>query len=236
MVFSLNRPIRHLACNRLEHDRARCAVHGGRRTMKSFLAWIAATGALVATGAQATPIRLDGPETNLQQILNTYTGSGTLAATTDQHALDEAFAFSGFNIGLAGLIVEPAGDKDLNAFGISDLLDPPNRPEIPRPPANACPASSCDAPLSIPVTEPPRPRHEVLGGHANACPASSCAAAFTLPGTCTSSVFGFYLDTPDGLWFSQSSLNTDGADHMVAYQLGGSYIFGWEDLASSRWD
>lgn len=173
--------------------------------MKSFLAWIAATGALVATGAQATPIRLDGPETNLQQILNTYTGSGTLDATTDQHALDEAFAFSGFNIGLAGIIVELAGYKDLNAFGIYDILDPTNR-------------------------------HEILGGHANACPASSCAAAFTLPGTFTSSVFGFYLDTPDGLWFSQSSLNTDGADHMVAYQLGGSYIFGWEDLASSRWD
>ena len=173
--------------------------------MKRLLAWIAATGALIAASAQATPIRLDGPETNLQQILNTYAGPGTIDVTADQHALDEGFTFSGFNIGLAGIIVELAGYKDLNAFGIYDILDPTNR-------------------------------HEILGGPANACPASSCAAAFTLPGTFTSGLFGFYLDTPDGLWFSQSSLNVDGADHMVAYELGGSYIFGWEDLTSTAWD
>ena len=45
--------------------------------------------------------------------------------------------------------------------------------------------------------------------------------------------FGFYLDTPDGTWFSQTALNVDGIDHMVAFNAGAvdSWIFAWEDLS-----
>ena len=44
--------------------------------------------------------------------------------------------------------------------------------------------------------------------------------------------FGFYLDTLDGTWFSQTALNADGIDHMVAFNAGAvdSWIFAWEDL------
>ena len=44
--------------------------------------------------------------------------------------------------------------------------------------------------------------------------------------------FGFYLDTLDGTWFSQTALNVDGIDHMVAFNAGAvdSWIFAWEDL------
>jgi len=45
--------------------------------------------------------------------------------------------------------------------------------------------------------------------------------------------FGFYLDTPDGLWFSQTALNLDGVDHMVSFEAGAvdSWILAWEDVA-----
>lgn len=173
--------------------------------MKNLFAVVAVVGALIATHAEATPVRLDGPETNLQTILNSKAGPGVINVTTDQQLLDEAFALSSFDTGMASIIIELAGYKDLNAFGIYDILDPTNR-------------------------------FQVFAGSASACsPPSICAAAFS-PGTVSSNLFGFYLDTPAGLWFSQTSLNTDGADHMVAYERGGQYIFGWEDLSSGGWD
>ena len=44
--------------------------------------------------------------------------------------------------------------------------------------------------------------------------------------------FGFYLDTPDGVWFSETKYNSDGVDHMVAFNAGAidSWAFAWEDL------
>lgn len=173
--------------------------------MKTILALVAVAGVLVATSAQGTPIRLDGPETNLQTILNGKVGAGAINVTTDQQPVDEAFALSGFDTGMASIIVELAGYKDLNAFGIYDIFDPANRQQI-------------------------------FSGSASACPASSCTSTFAPPGTFSSNLFGFYLDTPAGLWFSEASRNADGADHMVAYERGGQYIFGWEDLSSSGWD
>lgn len=165
--------------------------------MKNILALVAVAGAWVATSAQATPIRLDGPETTLQTILN-HGGSG-IDVATDQAVLDEGFVLSGFK-GMAEIIVEHAGHRDLNSFGIYDIYDPTKRQTI--------------------------------------FTGSQGAGAYTsfLPIDFTSNVFGFYLDTPDGTWFSQAALNSDGADHMVAYQLGGQYFFGWEDLASKGWD
>jgi len=44
--------------------------------------------------------------------------------------------------------------------------------------------------------------------------------------------FGFYLDTIGGTFFSETALNADGVDHMVALQAGAvdSFILAWEDL------
>jgi hypothetical protein len=166
--------------------------------MKNMLALVAVAGAWVATSAQATPIRLDGPETNLQTILNQEGGSG-IDVTTGQAVLDEGFVVSGYK-GMAEIIVEHAGYRNLNSFGIYDIYDPTKRKTI--------------------------------------FTGSQGAGAYKsfLPTDFTSDVFGFYLDTPDGTWFSQAALNSDGGDHMVAYQLGGQYFFGWEDLASKGWD
>ncbi len=66
--------------------------------------------------------------------------------------------------------------------------------------------------------------------------ASAGAQAEFTPVGFSSEFFGFYLDTPAGLWFSQQVLNADGYDHMVAFDLGPQFVFGWEDLSSSHTD
>jgi hypothetical protein len=70
--------------------------------------------------------------------------------------------------------------------------------------------------------------------------------------TFSSQLFGFYLETPTGIWYSQSLFNSDGDDHMVAYQGQGDtiesphgdtgtwgsdlFLLGWEDLTARSWD
>lgn len=167
---------------------------------KTLLACFAAAVGFSAVSAHATPIRLDGPEANLQTIVNGLPG-GSLGTNvlTDQVALDEVFTLTGFT-GFAGIVVEHAGFKDLNSFGIYDVYDPSKRVQI---------FSGADG---------------------------AGAMSFFSLDSFTSGLFGFYLDTPAGLWFSESGKNSDGADHMVAYKRGGQYLFGWEDLASNGWD
>jgi|ADGO01.1.fsa_nt_gi hypothetical protein len=97
---------------------------------KTVIALIAAAVGLGAASAQATPIRLDGPEANLQTIINGLSGNGAgTNVVTDQVSLDEAFSLSGF-IGVGSIVVEHAGFSNLNAFGIYDVLDQSKRLEI----------------------------------------------------------------------------------------------------------
>jgi len=58
------------------------------------------------------------------------------------------------------------------------------------------------------------------------------AVATALGLTVNHNDFGFYLDTPDGIWFSETAYNSDGVDHMVAFNAGAidSWAFAWEDL------
>ena len=68
----------------------------------------------------------------------------------------------------------------------------------------------------------------------------------------TGNVFGYYLNAGN-IWHSDSALNADGADHMLAYQgtntdtvalptlapglwTNNEYILAWEDLPNSDWD
>jgi hypothetical protein len=172
--------------------------------MKKVLLSITALSALVGLQAQATPIRLDGPEMNLQQI------APGIDVINGQYALDEAWATNSVFGSDARIVMEIAGYASQNRLGIYDIYDPSKR-------------------------------FELFNGAASAGATSSFAvgADGTLIGTgvtFTTNLFGFYLQTPAGLWFSQSDLNADGADHLVAYQSGGVFLFGWEDLASNNWD
>ena len=61
--------------------------------MKKLLLTLATVAVLTTATAQAAPIRLDGSETNLQQIVNgvALDGSSSVNVVTDQYGLDESW-------------------------------------------------------------------------------------------------------------------------------------------------
>lgn len=175
--------------------------------MKKLFLTAAALAGCLALPAQATPIRLDGPEKNLQQI------ESSIDVINGQYALDEAWATEGF-ASTAGIVIELAGYANQNRLGIYDVYDQDNRYEL----FDGSAGKGAMRSFSV---------------DANGVVSANFEATST---SFTSQSFGFYLHTPAGLWFSQSSLNRDGADHLVAYQTGSQFLFGWEDLASANWD
>ncbi|MGH8178796.1 MAG: PEP-CTERM sorting domain-containing protein [Steroidobacter sp.] len=202
--------------------------------MNKLLASLATVAALAATSAQATPIRLNGPETNLQQIANNLAidGSSYVDVVNDQYAFDQAFEINSV-MGASGMIVlELAGYAGQNRFGLYDINNPNHRLQLFGGPDGA------GAGVQFAVND----AGQVFRGY-----------DYTFTGqTFESDIFGFYLETPAGLWFSQSDLNIDGGDHLVAYrgqgdlirtpwggaQTWGSDLFllGWEDLSARNWD
>jgi hypothetical protein len=201
--------------------------------MKKLLTSLAMAAAFAATSAQATPIRLDGPEKDLQEIVNGMTvgGASSVDVVNEQYALDQAFTILKSPNGATGMIVmELAGYAGLNTLGLYDINDPSRRLQL----FNGADGVGAGTQFAISST-------------------GQVYRNWTATGeTFTSDLFGFYLDTPAGLWFSQSTRNTDGADHLVAYQgqndmiktpwnsqqLWGSdtLLLGWEDLSMRSWD
>jgi hypothetical protein len=176
-----------------------------------------------ALGANATPIT----GTALQTALNSITQDGSFPdVNTTQIPKDDEWQITSTGVSVNVLLFEIAGFASSNKFGIYDLGDSTNRLEI---------FSGTDAPVTV----------EILSNlGTNTFTANSVSKVFGSLG------FGYYLDSPGGLWFSEASLN-GGDDHMVAfagtgadsldvhgtdnYQVFGSgeYILAWEDLAFS---
>ena len=200
--------------------------------MNKTLASLAAIAALVAANAHATPVRLDGSEMDLQDIVNGLTvGASSVNVGTDQYAPDQAWTMSSIFGGQAMIVMELAGYAGVNRFGLYDVNDPTQRLQL------------FDGAASNGATS----RFEIHGD--GSVYRNSAATGLTFG----SQVFGFYLETPVGLWFSQELLNADRGDHMVAYQGEGDtirspqngatatwgsdlFLLGWEDLSRSGWD
>lgn len=200
--------------------------------MTKALACILGLAALAAGSANATPIRLDGAETNLQQIANNITvgGSSSVDVANDQYADDAVWQVSSaFGFGTGMIAIELAGYAGSNRLGLYDINNASNRLQL---------FGGADSSGAV--------TNFSLGADGRVY------RNFADSGVIFSgSQFGFYLETPDGTWFSQSNLNADQSDHMVAYQGEGDWIqttlgttywgpnlfmLGWEDLTSSRWD
>lgn len=200
--------------------------------------------ALGATGAaMATPINLSGAngEKTLQQVLNGVTcttpdGACTLGGTssvdvaTDQYANDELWELGGSGGAFSRVVIELAGYANINSFGVYDGSDFTNSLEI----FSGVAGSGAFITFSL----------DDLGNtYLNGIGQGVSFA---------NNLFGFYLDTPEGTWYSQSALNSDGADHMVAFEgqgdriklpgalpgqwLANEFIMGWEDRSSRNWD
>lgn len=199
--------------------------------MKKLLATIATLAALTSASAYATPIRLDGPETDLQDILNGMTvgGASSIDVVNEQYALDEGWQVNSIFGAQGRIVMELAGYANVNTFGIYDIHDPNTRVQLFAGAAGAGASTSFDIGADGRV-------------YRNDADTGSVFA---------SNLFGFYLNTPSGLWFSQSSLSGDESDHLVAYQGVGDtitspsgtrtwgsdmFLLGWEDLSARSWD
>lgn len=191
---------------------------------------LASAALLAATGANATPILGD----SLQTVINGLYQSGTCATcspvgyapnvTTDQAAPDETWAIEASGSSIATIVLELAGFADQNILGVYDINDPSHRVQL-------------------------------FGGAASS--GSSVLLSFDDTGlvyrnfastgmTFGAGYFGYYLQTPDNIFYSQAFLNPGGNDQMVAFQGDGdkiklpgkpagiwgssSYILAWEDL------
>jgi hypothetical protein len=167
-------------------------------------------------------------ETSLQDVFNGITTGGSSSVTANTDCLadsnDSNWSISGSGLSGTTMIIEIAGQAGSNTFGIYD---------------------STNSSISI----------ELFDGAASAGSQvvmsikndGSVEINLTATGTVfAGNSFGFYMDTINGTFYSDTSLNGDLFDHMLAYQGTGDeitvgnnapgvwsaneYILAWEDL------
>jgi hypothetical protein len=188
---------------------------------------------VAATSAHATPVLGD----SLQNIINgLYSCAGCSPVsqapnvTTQQAAPDEMWAIEASGSSIATIVLELAGFADQNILGVYDINNPLNRVQL-------------------------------FGGSASS--GDSVALSFTATGLVKrnfvstgisfgSNLSGYFLQTPDNIFYSQAFLNPGGSDQMLAFRGDGdtialpgnwpgvwgssSYILAWEDLAYNSSD
>jgi hypothetical protein len=191
--------------------------------IKTTLLAALAASALVATNASATYIA----GSSLQGVLDDVTvgGPSSINVNDDQFQPDEEWDFTASGGSFSRLIIELAGYRDSNAFGVYDVGDPTNMLQLF--------GGANDAGDLAVLAD--------AGGNTFLNLGTGDTATFS------SSLFGFYLDSPDGTFYSKQSLNDDGGDHMVAFRGTGDwlrlpgtsanrewtpneFILAWEDL------
>lgn len=193
-----------------------------------------ATLALAGAQAHAACTFGSSSEPSLQSSFNSMLGAGTLNASTA--CLDEGKDASWSTIGSIGeidIVLELAGDAATNSFGVYDRNDPGTRLAI----FDGNDAAGDQAVLRLRQTvDGWRVSVQEIGAH-------GWSHQFISTGA-----FGFYLSTrSNGTFFSDSSRNADGVDHLYAYRgigtpfltgplsgevfAGADYLLAWEDLA-----
>lgn len=203
------------------------------KMMKGILL-LAAMAMFAAGQAYAVPVSNTNGygEPTLQQLMDQITGGGVVNVNTDQ-VHPSAYWRSGGATGgsTSRLLFEFTANASQNSFGIFDPSDPSNRLTL---------FQGSDSPYvraSLTVTG----NHYVINYQA----ADGTHTGGTSGDFGPDNLFGFYLDTPNGTFYSDPTLNSDGEDHQVAFVgdgttqldingttgtwLANEYIFGWED-------
>ena len=196
------------------------------------LAVVAATLGL-ATNASAVVFGDGGVA--LQGVFNQITlgpnpGVSSINVNTDQVGFDEVWDITGTGGSISSIIIELAGYAGTNTFGVYDPFSPGTRVQI----FDGAASTGSQAALSIQADGSVFVNFVDTG------------IDFTDP-----NAFGYYLDSTlganGGLWYSQTALNSDGMDHMAAYQgknidtiqigslasglwTNNEYALAWEDL------
>lgn len=212
------------------------------RHLNPLLITVAATGILLSSSATAATCTF-GPgtagESSLQAVMNGLFGSGAPVATSDCVAEGNDAVWKTMGVGAATLIVEIAGYANLNTFGIYDLANTGNLLQV---------YAGANDPFdrrTITFTQD--------GGVYDVTIARPNGSVVQT-GTFSSTLFGFYLGTPQysgQTYYSNTLLNPDGVDHLYAYQGNGAifrnnssvpsylrgdtfseqmYLLAWEDL------
>lgn len=187
----------------------------------------------------------DGVDTGLQNVLDNITvapsptpGTSSVDVNADQmdDGLDSYWDITASGGSVTTFIMEIAGQSDTNTFGIYDRLNPANYVEI------FSGGSSYNQGLASQKTV------SILADGTVGVNGIDTGVDFG------SGVFGYYLGTANGpVFYSDSLLNTNGADQMVAYQgtntdtvqiqgfdpglwTGNEFILGWEDVLGGDQD
>ncbi len=203
-------------------------------------------GALALTSAPltslATPVNVSGAngEATLQEILDDLVvAGGAPNVQTDQYASDELWEHANSGNASATMIIELAGFRNRNILGIYDSANPSNYVAL----FDGADGSGARAGIS----------RSFDGTNYTYTIGDLDTYAMLGQMVTTSPTFGFYLLTPqNNMFYSESSRNADGEDHMVAYEgngqtvdlptvgqlpwNGNGFILAWEDLMASSWD
>lgn len=178
-----------------------------------------------AHAAAVNPVGGDGPGTSLQDVLNALTvaptaGLSSIDVNTDQLSdfMDSYWSISAAGGSVATIVVELAGFSNKNTFGIYDATDPSKRVTL----FNGVATEGAQRIISI-FSDGSVFRNFVDTGVNFA-----------------GNNFGYFLNSTaggpaGGLFFSDTSLNTDGIDHMVAYQGKGIDTIQIASLAPGLW-
>lgn len=170
--------------------------------------------------------------TSLQTILNDITvgGASSVDVQADQIEMDQYWRLTGSGTSAATMVIEIAGNSTLNSFGIYDAGNVANKIVL----FEGGATSGHKATVSIWSNN-----HVVVSDVTNLVYRQ---ADFT------GSTFGYFLQGPGGTFYSDNTLNYNGADKMVSFagtgdlvQLSGNnpgtwtpneYILAWEDLGA----
>jgi hypothetical protein len=216
-----------------------------------------AAGLLVGLGAGAAnaTLVLPGPETSLQNVINGLYQSATCPTCSavanapdvnaNQQSPDQLWAIEASGMSAATFVIELAGNAATNTFGMYDATNG-NKVELFGGAADQADQALVSIGANGQVTTVFFKRD--ANGSLQALPSSSSTAA----GYFNGNLFGYYLGTVGGTFYSEASKNAGGADQMVAFKGDGdtiklpgnnpgqwgssSYILAWEDIAYGNSD
>ncbi len=215
--------------------------------MKKLFTMTAAVVASVFIASSAMALDFgetwDDPDETLQHIFNDFTIGGDSSIDVENDYIDDSidsyWKQTATGTSAMTMIIEVAGNDQKNTFGIYDQNNPDTRIEL---------FSGPDSPGML---SGGRTAFSILADGSVFIDFQDTGIDFG------SASFGYYLDSteapygPQGVFYSDTSLNSDEKDHMAAYQGNNSdvvrltddqpaegltwsdneYILAWEDLA-----
>lgn len=187
--------------------------------MKKLAAVLAGVALMMATtSAMGTTIVNnlgggDGSELNMQQILNGITQGGTSSVDAFNGFINDSgdshWTTGGVGISSATMIIEIAGWENINNFGIYDSSNKTN--------AAVLFEGAAGAGSKVAFTF----GNYINGNNLAIVNLGTMAATYAY---FDSQTFGFFLNSGNNTFYSDSSLNSDSYDHMVAYGSKGDNV------------